>query len=108
MRRVGARAGHGEVDAAELQLLDRLGVVRELARREHLHLVAPLVYCSTFCANISAAFWRRPPGWSVWLNFSTVCADAPAASTPAKANASDFATKRRRLGLDCWFISSPY
>ena len=40
--RVGAGAGHREVDAAELQLLDVLRVVGELACREDLHLVAAL------------------------------------------------------------------
>jgi hypothetical protein len=40
----GVRAGgrDREVDAAERQLLDVLGVVAQLAAAEHLHLVAPL------------------------------------------------------------------
>ena len=40
MGRVGAGARHGEVDAAERQLLDVLGIVADLAAAVHLHLVA--------------------------------------------------------------------
>jgi hypothetical protein len=42
MGREGHDAGDRKVEAADLQLLHRLGVVRELAGMEHLNLVAAL------------------------------------------------------------------
>jgi hypothetical protein len=88
VRGVASGAGDREIDAAQLQLLDALRIVRELARRIDLDLVASLRVLLDLLAEELGRLLPRPPGWSVWLNLSTVCACAAGTSASDAASAA--------------------
>ena len=62
MRGIGSRTRDREIDAAKLQLLDAFGIVGELSRRIHLHLVAALGVLLDLLSEKFGGFLPRAAG----------------------------------------------